>query len=83
MSVSGVITVFLVIPNLIHLCMQHTDQVVKRRRVSKWGNYCVLVIPNLIHFCMEHADQVVKWRHVSKWGNYCVLVIPYYCCTKE
>jgi len=31
-----------VIPNLSHLCMEHTDQVVKRRHVSKWGNFCVL-----------------------------------------
>jgi len=34
MSVSEVITVFFVIPNLSHLCMEHTDQVVERRRVN-------------------------------------------------
>jgi len=75
-SINGVITVFFVIPNLNHLCMVHTNQVVKRRTNRNWGNYCVLVIPNLNHLCTDLADRVVKRSRVSKWGNYCVLVIP-------
>jgi len=53
--------------------MEHADQVVKWRRVSMRGNYCVLVIPNLRHLCIEHTVQVIMRRRVSKWGNYCVL----------